>query len=52
MNGALIRYPLENPCSLIALVSEEVEVVTIVADHCLKQQAINNYQSNINITFN
>ena len=45
MSGALIRYPLGIPYSLIALMSEEVEVVTIVADHDLKQQAINNYQN-------
>ncbi|MDR4989298.1 MAG: hypothetical protein RG741_10725 [Bacteroidales bacterium] len=36
MSGALIRYPLGIPYSLVALLSETVEVVTIVADDNLK----------------
>lgn len=46
MSGALIRYPLGIPYSLVALMSEEVEVVTIVSSQSEKNQAISNYQSN------
>ncbi len=45
MNGALIRYPLGIPYSLVALMSEEVEVVSIVASPSIKNEAIGNYQS-------
>lgn len=45
MSGALIRYPLGIPYSLVALMSEEVEVVTIVANQSVKNQAISDYQS-------
>lgn len=45
MSGALIRYPLGIPYSLVALMSEEVEVVSIVASQSVKDQAISEYQS-------
>ncbi len=45
MTGALIRYPLGIPYSLVALMSEEVEVVTIVASQSVKNQAISDYQN-------
>ena len=45
MSGALIRYPLWIPYSLVALLSETVEVVTIVADESVKNQAISDYQN-------
>ena len=45
MSGALIRYPLGIPYSLVALMSEEVEVVSIVAGQSVKNQAISEYQS-------
>ncbi len=45
MSGALIRYPLGIPYSLVALMSEEVEVVSIVASQSVKNQAISEYQS-------
>ncbi len=45
MSGALIRYPLGIPLSLVALMSEEVEVVTIVANESVRNQALNDYQN-------
>lgn len=45
MSGALIRYPLGIPLSLVALISEEVEVVTIVANQSIRYQAVNDFQN-------
>lgn len=46
MSGVLIRYPLGIPVSLVALLSEEIEVVTIVSSQNVQAQAVNTYQSN------
>ena len=45
MTGVLIRYPLGLPTSLIAEMSEDVEVMTIVSGASQQQQAYNQYQS-------
>ncbi len=45
MSAVLIRYPLGIPAALVALLSEEIEVITIVADQAVENQAINTYQS-------
>ena len=46
MSGALIRFPLGIPVSLVALMSEEIQVISIVADQNVMSQAINTYQNN------
>lgn len=45
MTGVLIRYPLGLPVSLVAEMSEDVEVMTIVSGTSQQSQAYNQYQS-------
>jgi len=50
MAAVLIRYPLSIPYSLIAELSEDITVITIVESNNVQTQAINNFQShNVNI---
>ncbi len=46
MSAALVRFPLGIPVSLVALMSEEIEVVSIVADQATMNQAMSTYQNN------
>lgn len=46
MSAALVRYPLAIPVALVALMAEEIEVISIVADQSTMNQAINHYQNN------
>jgi len=45
MTGAIIRWPLGIPISLIAEMSEDIEVYTIVANSYYQDQATSAYQS-------
>lgn len=45
MQGVLIRYPLGIPVSLVAEMSENVTVTTIVANTFYQNQATNSYQN-------
>lgn len=45
MTGAIIRWPLGIPVSLIAEMSEDIEVYTIVANSSQQASAISTYQS-------
>ena len=45
MTGAIIRWPLGIPVSLIAEMSEDIEVYTIVANSSQQAQATSTYQS-------
>jgi agmatine/peptidylarginine deiminase len=45
MTGAIIRWPLGLPISLIAEMSEDIEVYTIVANSYYQDQATSAYQS-------
>ena len=45
MTGAIIRWPLGIPVSLIAEISEDIEVYTIVANSSQQTEATSTYQS-------